>query len=298
MQVPQRVVLATSQIGLTKDVDLGAMLGALRELGIDADAAPWDAPGYDWAACRTVVIRSTWDYGQRLGEYLSWVERVSSVTRLCNPAAVVRWSSDKHYLRDLAERGVPTVPTAFIAPGQPAVFPEAGDFVVKPTVSAGARNTARYTQDQAHVRDAARHVEALHAAAATAMVQPYLPRISEGERALVFLGGAFSHAVRKGPVLTDTAVIDNARVTHPDLAAYEPSPAEFEVARAALGAVPAGGPLLYARVDLALGADGAPVVMELELIEPNLFVGHGEGGLRRFAQAVARSAGVDVGVKG
>lgn len=229
MTVQGRVVLATAKIGIEKDADLPLMIDALRARGVDAVAVPWDDPGYDWSACDSVIIRSTWDYGHRLGAFLAWSEQVGAVTRLHNPVAVVRWNSDKRYLGDLADRGVAVVPTSFLAPGEQAVLPERGQYVVKPTVSAGARDTARYTEQQTSLAE--RHIASLHAAGATAMVQPYLSRIAEGERALVFLGGEFSHAMRKGPVLTDIGVIDNARVAHPDLTVHQPSAAELELAR-------------------------------------------------------------------
>jgi len=198
---------------------------------------------------------------------------------------VVRWNCDKRYLRDLADRGVPVVPTTFLAPGEAVELPAHEQFVVKPCVSAGARDSARYTADQAALAEA--HVRSLHAAGETAMVQPYLSRIAEGERALVFLGGEFSHALRKGPVLTDVGVIDNARVPHPDLIVHQPSAAELEVAATAIDAVPGSdGALLIARADLALADDGSPVVMELELIEPFLFFGHSPEGLQRFGRVV------------
>ncbi|MEY9967978.1 glutathione synthase/RimK-type ligase-like ATP-grasp enzyme [Streptacidiphilus sp. MAP12-16] len=279
-----RVILATSTVGLDKDVDLPLMVDALRARGVDAAAVRWDAADYDWSACERVIIRSTWDYADRLDEYLSWVDRVSAVTRLHNPAEVVRWSSDKRYLQDLADQGVPTAPTTFIAPGDDVALPANGQFVVKPTVSAGARGAARYTGDQ--VALAARHVRSLNAAGATAMVQPYLSRIAEGERALVFLGGSFSHATRKGPVLTDIGVVDNARVAHPDLVGHQPSAAEIELATAALRVAPSRDEVRVARVDVALADDGSPVVMELELIEPNLFLTHNPAGLRSFADMV------------
>ncbi|THA52926.1 hypothetical protein E6R62_19910 [Streptomyces sp. A1136] len=176
------------------------------------------------------------------------------------------------------------VPTRFVAPGEETPLPEDGHFVVKPAVSAGARDSARYTPAQHDL--AARHIAALHRAGSTAMVQPYLTRIEEGERALVFLGGVFSHALRKGPVLGEAGVIDNAREAHPDLVPHQPSAAELALARAALAAVPGRDPLLYARVDLARADDGAPVVMELELVEPNLFTAHSRSGLERFADVV------------
>ncbi|MER7046543.1 ATP-grasp domain-containing protein [Streptomyces jumonjinensis] len=284
-----RVALATSAIGLELDADLPPMVAALRERGLDAVAVAWDAEGFDWSRCAAVVIRSTWGYTDRRPEFLAWADAVAATTRLDNPAGIVRWNTDKSYLLDLAGHGVPTVPTRLIAPHTDIGLPERGQFVVKPAVSAGARDSARYTEDQHHL--AARHIAALHAAGSTAMVQPYLTRIDEGERALVYLGGVFSHAIRKGPVLTDIGVIDNDRVAHPDPVPHTPGPAELELAEAALAAVPGRDPLLYARIDMALGDDGSPVVMELELVEPNLFLDHSRYGLQRFLDLVQERAG-------
>ncbi|MFJ3175120.1 RimK family alpha-L-glutamate ligase [Streptomyces roseus] len=288
MSAATRVALATSVSGLAWDTDLPLLLEALRARGLDAVAALWDAPDFDWSRCAAVVIRSTWGYEQRLPEYLAWADAVQGVTRLDNPAWLVRWNTDKRYLGELAGRGVPVVPTRFIAPGEDVVLPGHGQFVVKPAVSAGARGAARYTQDL-HEKAAA-HITALHAAGSTAMVQPYLTRIDEGERALVFLGGSFSHAVRKGPVLTGIGTVDDDRVPHPGLVGHLPSPAELALAEAALAAVPGSPGLLHARVDIATADDGTPVVMELELVEPNLFMGHSEHGPARFTDLVQERA--------
>lgn len=286
-----RVALATSSTGLARDRDLSAMVEALRGRGVEAVPVAWDTRDFDWSRCAAVVIRSTWGYADRWAEYLAWVDACATATRFDNPAGLVRWNTDKRYLRELAAHGVPVVPTRFVAPGEDAVLPDSGHFVVKPAVSAGARNSGRYAEHHHHL--AVRHIAALHAAGSTAMVQPYLSRIDEGERALVFLGGAFSHAIRKGPVLTDVAVVDNDRLAHPDLVPYVPSAAELELAEAALAVVPGRDPLLYARVDIALGDDGSPVVMELELVEPNLFLGHGRHALRRFTDLVHQRAVAD-----
>ncbi|GGO96521.1 hypothetical protein GCM10012280_56200 [Wenjunlia tyrosinilytica] len=122
------------------------------------------------------------------------------------------------------------------------------------------------------------------------MVQPYLRQVEEGERALVFFSRTFSHAIRKGPVLTESGMIDNFRMPHPEATPYRPSTEEIDTASAALAAVPSPVPPLFARVDLALDATRKPVVMELELIEPNLFLGHHPRGLERFVDAVATEA--------
>ncbi|MFD3940701.1 hypothetical protein ACFWSF_21590 [Streptomyces sp. NPDC058611] len=185
------------------------------------------------------------------------------------------------------------MPTRFLEPGGPygeADFDRPGGVVVKPAVSAGARDTARY--EPGRHAGAARHARMLLDRGRTVMVQPYLRRVEEGERALVFLGGAYSHAIRKGPLLTEAGVIDNFRVAHPGVTAYDPTDAELRTARDALAAVPAPGALPFARVDLALGEDGEPVVRELELIEPNLFLRDAPHGPERFTEAIRAAASV------
>ncbi|MEU9130980.1 hypothetical protein AB0D08_23260 [Kitasatospora sp. NPDC048540] len=283
-----RIAVVTSEVGVAYDADLPLIVDALRAGGAAAEAVPWDTDPGVWERFDLAVVRSTWDYAERLDEFLAWADATARVTRLWNPAPVVRWNSDKRYLRDLGARGVPVVPTRFAEPGDPlheADFDRPDGVVVKPAVSAGARDTARYEAGRA--ADAVRHARMLLDQGRTAMVQPYLPLVAEGERALVFVAGAFSHAIRKGPVLTEPNTIDNDRVAHPGVTAYHPTEAELRTARAALAAVPAAGELLFARVDLALGADREPLVMELELIEPNLFLQADPQGLRRLADAVA-----------
>ncbi|MEV7617769.1 hypothetical protein [Streptomyces sp. NPDC089799] len=286
-----RVAIATSEEGLEADADLGPLVAALRDEGLSAEPVRWDAGPAVWEGFDMAVVRSTWDYTERLDEFLAWVDRTARVTRLYNPASVVRWNSDKRYLRDLADRRVAVVPTRFIEPGEqygPDCFPEHAGLVVKPAVSAGAVDTARY--EPGRHADARSHARMLLDQDRVAMVQPYLRLVEEGERALVFVGGEFSHAIRKGPLLTEPGVIDNDRIAHPDVTAYRPTREETEVAAAALAAVPSAEVPLFARVDLALDDDRKPVVMELELVEPNLFLEHHPEAVRRFAHAVATRA--------
>ncbi|MCG6497313.1 RimK family alpha-L-glutamate ligase [Kitasatospora sp. A2-31] len=286
-----RIAVVTSLAHAEYDPDLALVVEALRAEGLAAEPVAWDADRPGWEAFDLAVIRSTWDYSERLGEFLAWADATARATRLFNPAPVVRWNSDKRYLLELAERGVPVVPTRILEPGAPAAeadFDRPAGVVVKPAVSAGARDTAWYEPGRSS--DALRHARMLLDEGRTAMVQPYLPLVAEGERALVFVAGAFSHAIRKGPVLTEPGVIDNDRVAHPGLTAYEPTEAELRTARTALAAAPAADGLLFARVDLALDEAREPVVMELELIEPNLFLGHTPQGLQRLAAAVAARA--------
>ncbi|MFE9764523.1 RimK family alpha-L-glutamate ligase [Streptomyces sp. NPDC005808] len=254
-----------------RDRDLPVLAAALEEAGAGAAVARWDDPDVDWAGFDLVVIRSTWDYSWRLAEFVAWAERCGRVTRLANPAGLVRWNADKRYVGDLARAGVPVVPTRYVAPGDPVDFPEDREFVVKPTAGAGARYAARYAPEERET--AVRHLARMHAEGLTAMVQPYVKNIDAGgERALQFFGGRLLHASRKGAVLEPGTAYDENKVAHPRLEPWKPTPAELSVAERALAAVPDAGEVLYARVDLVDGDDGEPCVMELELIEPNLFL--------------------------
>ncbi|MFF8483133.1 ATP-grasp domain-containing protein [Streptomyces antibioticus] len=273
-----RIALVTCRPGpeVAADRDLPVLEAALRAAGADARAVAWDEPGTDWAAFDLAVIRSTWDYSWRAAEFLAWARETAAVTRLANPAEVVAWNADKRYLGELAAAGVPTVPTAYLAPGEAVALPEGREFVVKPTSGAGARFAARYTPDEHDT--AVRQLARMHAEGFTAMVQPYVKGIdSGGERALQFFGGRLLHASRKGPVLAPGTPYDARKVAHPDLTRHRPTSGELDVAEralaTALAAVPvAAHELLYARVDLVDDEDGRPQVMELELVEPNLFL--------------------------
>ncbi|MFJ7073058.1 RimK family alpha-L-glutamate ligase [Streptomyces sp. NPDC098781] len=287
-----RIALVTCRPGpgIGEDRDLPVLVRELRAAGADADAVYWDDETVDWGGHDLAVIRSTWDYSWRAAEFLAWVERCGKATRLANPAGVVRWNADKRYLGELAEAGVPVVPTRYLAPGDDTDLPQDHEYVVKPTSGAGARFAARYSPDEHDT--AVRQLARMHAEGLTAMVQPYLRNIdASGERALQFYGGRLLHASRKGAVLTAGTPYDQRKVAHPGLEPWTPTPAELAVAERALAAVPEAGELLYARVDLADGDDGQPRVMELELVEPNLFLSLHPGSVPDVVAAILTAAG-------
>lgn len=287
-----RIALATYDpgSGVSKDRDLPVLVRALAAAGSEANAVYWDDPGVDWAGYDLAVIRSTWDYSWRAEEFAAWVTRCGKVTRLVNPAGVVRWNTDKRYLGELAAAGVPVVPTRYLAPGDAPDLPDDREYVVKPTSGAGARYAARYTP--ADRETALRHLARMHAEGFTAMVQPYMRGIDvTGERALQFFGGRLLHASRKGAVLAPGTAYDADKVAHPGLEPWTPTPAEVSVAESALAAVPGDPDLLYARVDLVLGDDGEPRLMELELVEPNLFLGLHPDSVPAVADAILAAAG-------
>jgi glutathione synthase/RimK-type ligase-like ATP-grasp enzyme len=265
------IALATCAALPGGDPDDAHLTAALPE----ARFVVWDDRSVDWSAFDLVVIRSTWDYQQRRDEFLAWVR---SVPRIVNPPAVVEWNTDKRYLAELPG----AVPTAFLAPGAPFEAP-AGEYVVKPTVSAGSRHTARFGPGDALRAEAL--VAEIHAGARTAMVQPYVPSVDElGETALLYFDGVYSHAIRKGPILRPGADPHEDLFAAEDITPREPSAAERALADAVVGRA---GDLACARVDLVQGGDG-PQLLELELTEPSLFFQHGPGAAERFA-AVIRS---------
>lgn len=265
------ICLATCERLPELDDDGPELVAALEAEGLAVDVAAWDERATDWASYDLVVIRTTWDYWDRHEEFLAWTR---SVPRLANPADVVAWNTDKKYLREL---DVPTIPTTWVEPGQAFEAP-AHRFVVKPSVSAGARETAAYEPGDPA---AAEHVARLHALGKTVMVQPYLEAVEEaGETAVLVFDGVVSHAARKSAVLTVGA--GETPYGGWSMSPTEATPEEVELALRAT----AGRDLLYARVDLLPG----PVLVELEVTEPALFLGLAPGSARRFAQAVARQA--------
>jgi glutathione synthase/RimK-type ligase-like ATP-grasp enzyme len=275
-----QVALATCAEVAEGDEDSPALIAALSALGIDAVPAVWDDPGVDWGGYDLVVVRSTWDYAESRKAFLSWAE---GLPRVLNPLPVLQWNTDKHYLLRLERAGVPVVPTTFVEPGEPFEPPE-GRFVVKPAVSAGSRHSASYEPGEAEA--AREHIRRLHQMDRSVMVQPYLEAIDEsGETAVIYLGGSYSHTVRKAALLRPGQPPGEALYLDEDMQATEPTPAELAVADQALTAL-ASDNLLLGRVDL-VPRDHGPVVLEVELTEPSLYLGYASGATQRFADAIA-----------
>jgi glutathione synthase/RimK-type ligase-like ATP-grasp enzyme len=260
---------------------------ALAARGIDAVPAVWSDGAVDWDAFDLVVLRNPWDYTRHLPDFLAWAE---GVPRLANPLDVIAWNTDKRYLGELAAAGLPVVDTHYLAPGE-ALRPFDREVVVKPTVSAGARDTERFAPGNEAA--AAAHLDVIHATGRTAMVQPYLAKVAHaGETALLHVGGTYSHAIRKGPLLTDGRAMVSDLYVEEQIDPREPSDAERAAAAAIMAEVERRfGALLYARVDLLLGDDGEPALLELELTEPSLFLGTAPGAAERLADAIAARLG-------
>jgi hypothetical protein len=259
--------------------DDALLTSALTARGVDVTRAVWDDPTVRWEEFDLVVLRSTWDYPRKHTSFLDWVG--AREPRIRNPAPVVRWNSDKHHLADLAFAGVPVVPTHFAEPLSPLPTLQ-GEVVVKPTISAGGRHAGRFGPS-AHYAALAL-IERLHQEGQTVMIQPFIPSVDvAGETALVFLGGRFSHAARKYPVLQPDQV---APLRDDEIGAaeamYDPTivgpgtatDAELAVAMQVLDYVRKrfGVTPPYARVDLVSTLDERPLLLELEAVEPNLFL--------------------------
>jgi glutathione synthase/RimK-type ligase-like ATP-grasp enzyme len=267
------------------DEDGAALVASLSDHGIRATWVVWDDPGVDWAAA-PVVLRSTWDYTLRREQFLAWARQVP---RLANPADVVSWNSDKIYLRELADEAIPTVPTRWASPQEALRLPTEGEFVLKPSVGAGSRGAGRFSAEDAVAAQA--HARDLYAGGRTVLVQPYLEAIdTAGETALIYLGGAFSHAIAKAPLLpqgTRHDLASRALYVEETITAREPSDAELAVGADVIAFLRTrfDGELLYARVDLLPSPEG-PVVIEVEVSEPSLFLGFAADAADRFAAAI------------
>jgi hypothetical protein len=273
------------------DPDDRPLVALLADLGHNAVPAVWDDPQVDWDRFAISVLRSPWDYTERRDAFVDWAR---SVPRLHNSADVVAWNTDKHYLGELERAGVPIVPTTWFAPGEDIELPRDGRHVLKPAVGAGSIDAAAFSLHDARENELARdHVARLLAASKTVMLQPYLDLIEErGETGLIFVGGEFSHAISKGPMLVVEKGLEENGLYRPEvIEAREASVDEVEVGRMALAAVPGGSDrLLYARIDLVPGPSGTPLLMELELTEPSLFMATTPGAAERFAGAIAARA--------
>jgi glutathione synthase/RimK-type ligase-like ATP-grasp enzyme len=259
------------------------LLEALRAAGVDAFLSGWDCPAVDWSLPEPTLLRTTWNYYRRTADFLAWAERVSSVAPMWNDLDVVRDTIDKHYLAHAEARGVRIVPTEFVAHDRAADVDEVlrargwDDVVIKPAVSAASFGTRRFSLGE-HAAARA-HVDALRAEGRDVMIQPYVKAIDgHGERSVVFIDGVITHAIRKNPRFSEGV----ERVDGP----FPVSAAESETTLAALA--PWRERLLYGRVDLVPDDEGRPMVMEIELIEPSLFLLQEPRALDRLVAGILR----------
>lgn len=261
-----RMALVTCERPTECDEDVDFLAPALRRSGVEVETPAWSDPRVDWSGFGLVKLSSPWDYHERPDGFRAWLAATAEVTNLQNPLPILEWNLDKRYLRELDGAGVPTIPTLWSEPGGEAEtltrVAELGweRVVIKPTVDLGAMNLVRV--------EAAMAERLLGRYERPVLVQPYLPSIATaGEVSLVYLAGTLSHALRKRPAAGDFRVQPLYGGTHEPI---EASGAELEAGERALAAAP--GDPLYARVDLVYGEEGGPLVIELELIEPALYL--------------------------
>jgi glutathione synthase/RimK-type ligase-like ATP-grasp enzyme len=280
--VTKRIALATSAAHPELHEHDLPLVDALRATGLDPVAEVWTDPSVDWSAYDAVLLRSVWDYHIRYDEFTEWLGLVDKAdVPVFNDSGLVRWNADKRYLVELRERGVAIVPSQ-VAAGDCLSEVVAGldgqEIVIKPTVSASAHHTVRGV---AGSEELSRAMDDLPDT--VYLVQPFVPEIvTDGEWSLMFIDGEHTHAVVKRPAAGDYRV---QMMFGGESTLTDPSPAVLESAQAALEA--AGPPPLYARVD-GVVVNGRFLLMELELIEPYLFLPEFPEATDKLAAAVAR----------
>ncbi|MEM9172624.1 MAG: hypothetical protein AAGA84_07965 [Pseudomonadota bacterium] len=258
-------------------------LPVFRQHGLEVDTISWRADA-NWSDYDAVIVRSTWDYQRHLGDFFKTLEKIASCTRLANPLPLMRWNCDKRYLSELARAGVATVPTVFgegLAPGQLAAMVAALEtpHVIKPAVSAGSERTYRVQADMS--ADEIERIASSHADSVW-MWQPFLKAIpTEGEYSLFYFDGHLSHAINKLPKSGDFRVQEEFGGA---ITAIAPTKEQTEMAAQVLGALEHTP--LYARIDIVrANHDDVWQLIEVELIEPSLYLRIDEQASARFADA-------------
>lgn len=295
-----RVTLVTSTDYPNLDAGEEGLPDALAERGIDPQLRAWDDATVDWSEAGVCVLRSVHNYAPQRERFLNWAK---TIPRLLNNADVVAWNSDKHYLKELHARGMPIIDTVWLEPERQLSkhqvhtrFPADGDFVVKPAISSGSRDTGRYTARDATSRmNAIQHAYGMLTEGRTVMVQRYLQSVDvRGETALIYLNGVLSHTVEKHGMLL-------GRMAEPDQVAEERAvPREATVAELRVGELSRAAihgyikdrmgrdvQLLYCRIDVAESEDGTPTVMEISATDAAMYAGTVPGVLDDFADAIA-----------
>jgi glutathione synthase/RimK-type ligase-like ATP-grasp enzyme len=272
---------------LTADDRLAA--AALAELGLRTNAVCWDDPAVDWLAYRAVVLRSTWDYHHRIGEFLAWIDRMEQIgARLWNSPATLRWNTDKRYLATLSHPHLTPPATTILERGSrvdlAALLENNGwdEAVIKPVISADGFSTERTSRAQAA---ADQHAFDAMLARGDVVAQRLVPEIrDEGEISMMFFDGVFSHAVSKRPMAGEFRVQERlgGRIARTDPPAGLIAYARELLERHARGC-------LYARVDVVSTSDRF-VLMEVELLEPSLYLEHAPTAARDLARAIQRVA--------
>ena len=285
------IALVTTESARGHDKDLGILSRALDASGVKWNIVNWDDPQVQWSDYSIAVLRSPWDYHERIAEFSRWLKLVAMKTRLMNSLPIVEWNLDKRYLRELMSADIAVMETVFVeseADLANEVFSR--DVIVKPAISAGSNNTARHKHDAAGARE---HARKLLNNGISVLAQPYQSAIDEyGETGLVYLGGEFSHGFRKAPIFADKDQNHNGLYVVEEITSRIPSNAERAFGDKVVAFVKNmfGHAPLYARVDMVVNAQGVPELMELELTEPSLFLHLDDASPARAALAFASAA--------
>ncbi len=286
MAKQKKIILATCEEKATGSVDDEFLREALTARGVEFETRIWSDPAVEWSSAQAVVIRTTWDYQRHLPAFLAWVDMVGAKTQLYNPVSVIRWNSSKHYLLDLAARGLPIVPTRIFKRLDDVVAEltelrrVSPKLIIKPAISASAELT--YLIDEKDdLEDKARKI----LARGDLLIQPFIESIgTDGEVSLIYYfdgeGYRFLHAVGKSPASGDFRVqADFGGSATP----FDAGPALRDLALQTLAALPAQ--VLFARVDLVDWRTN-PLIGEIELIEPELFFRCDSSSARTFVQGM------------
>ncbi|MDN3693354.1 hypothetical protein QWZ06_14185 [Chryseobacterium tructae] len=268
--------------GIANDED-SELINYLSEKGLNVEAAIWNDKNVDWRSYAVAVIKSPWDYHNHLNEFLTWLDHIDQLgVKVLNPVDIIRWNSDKHYLKEILEKGFQVIPAQYIEKG--SVFSElffdnfkTDKLVVKPCVSAGAQNTITVNRNNFHERLI--EINQL-VKEQDYMVQPFVEEIKNGEWSFLFFNGKYSHCALKKPKEGDFRVqhYHGGSISYPI-----PDPMHIEQAGVFLKSLPL--PTLYARVDGVI-VNNSFHLMELELIEPFLFLNSDKNLLENYYQAL------------
>ena len=267
--------------------DDGLLQNELERQGISSVRVDWARKDMDWSQYKCVVFRTTWDYFDRFEEFSQWLDDVSKQTKLCNPYSMIKWNMDKHYLKDLESKGIPVTPSRFVEKGSTVNIEDEilksgwHELVIKPCVSGAARHTYRVNKLNAKAIETVVNKLLKYE---SFVYQPFLESVlTQGEDTLMLFDGKFSHAIRKLAKPGDFRVQDDHGGTVHD---YQPDAEQIEFAEKAM-AVCSTLPS-YGRVDMVRDNQGKLALMELEMIEPELWLRKHPPSAKLFAESIAR----------
>lgn len=282
MSSTKKTIALVTYEGLPElDPDDQLLQRSLEDRGVNTEAAVWNDKKVDWSKFAYCILRSTWDYHKHYASFIEWAEYVDSVSKLINSYFIVKWNSNKTYLTELERAGLPVVPTEWINEQNdslPAILQRRNwnEAIIKPSIglaTAGVKRTNKVLADtdQQHVNQLLKNAEV--------MVQEYLPSVNDyGERALIYIDGIYTHTVRKTPfqILAAAGLAGESKA--------ETREEELAVGAAIMKHL--DRPPVYARVDLVRDNSNNPLILELELVEPSLFLAFSPECVERFSNAI------------